>query len=170
MYANLMLTMLLGGLWHGASLRFLLWGGLHGTYLVAHKGLMHLFPSLKANGADMPVWQRIIGTVITFHLVCFGWIFFRADTMDAGMGVLSQIFFHFNSAVFLPFVKGYTVILLLISVCLLSQFVPSRWVAKARLKVVEMSWWAKTFLLVILIVLITQVKSSELQPFIYFQF
>lgn len=170
MYANLMLTMLLGGLWHGASVRFILWGGLHGAYLVAHKGLMQLFPSLKANGADMNVWQRTIGTVITFHLVCFGWIFFRAESMETGMGVLSQIFLHFNSAVFWPFVEGYTAILLLIVLCLMAQFVPGRLMALVRQKVIDMPWYTKTVLLVALIVLIAQVKSSELQPFIYFQF
>lgn len=169
-YGNLMLTMLLGGLWHGASLRFILWGALHGFYLVSHKFLMSLFPCLKTNGAEMPFWQRAIGTILTFHLICFGWIFFRAESMENGIGVLSQIFQHFNGSVFLPFTKEYAVILFLIGLCLIGQFMPSRVVEWSRRKVVDMSWPMKTLLLVMLIVLIAQVKSSELQPFIYFQF
>lgn len=170
MYLNLMLTMLLGGLWHGASLRFLLWGGLHGLYLVVHKLFMSVFPSLKVKGSDMSFWQRIIGTVVTFNLVCLGWIFFRADSMEKGKSVLSQIFFHFNGTVFFPFVKEYAVILLLIGTCLFSQFIPHRMIAQAKLRVSDTSWMVKSILLVILIILIAQVKSSELQPFIYFQF
>lgn len=170
MYGNLMLTMLLGGLWHGASLRFILWGALHGFYLVTHKFLMSIFPSLKSNGAEMPLWQRVIGTILTFHLVCLGWIFFRAESMENGMGVLSQIFLHFNGSVFLPFIKEYTVILLLIGLCLIGQFMPGKVVGWSKQKVVDMPWQMKTLLLVMLIVLIAQVKSSELQPFIYFQF
>lgn len=169
-YVNLMLTMLLGGLWHGASLRFILWGALHGFYLVTHKFLMHIFPSLKANGAEMPLWQRTIGTILTFNLICFGWIFFRAESMENGIGVLSQIFLHFNGSVFLPFIKEYTIILLLIGLCLIAQFLPSKVVNWSRQQVIDLPWQIKTCLLVMLIVLIVQVKSSELQPFIYFQF
>lgn len=169
-YSNLMVTMLLGGLWHGASLRFIFWGALHGFYLVVHKCLMHVFPSLKANGTEMPIWQRTIGTILTFHLICLGWIFFRAESMENGTAVLSQIFLHFNSSIFVPFVKEYAIILFLIGLCLISQFMPIKVVDWSRQKVIDMSWPIKTLLLVMLITLIAQVKSSDLQPFIYFQF
>ncbi len=169
-YINLMITMLLGGLWHGASLRFILWGALHGFYLVVHKLLLSVFPVLKPNGSDMNLFHRIIGVVITFHLVCLGWIFFRAESIANGVEVLSQIFLHFNSPVFWPFVKEYTVILLLIGLCLAAQFIPSKAVHYFRQIIVDMSWGKKALLLVILITIIAQVKSSELQPFIYFQF
>jgi alginate O-acetyltransferase complex protein AlgI len=69
-YANLMITMLLGGLWHGASWTFVIWGGLHGLYLSFHKA----FPT------KLP---RLLATILTFHLVCLAWIFFRAPSLEA---------------------------------------------------------------------------------------
>lgn len=170
MYFNLLITMLLGGLWHGASIRFILWGALHGLFLIIHKYMMSCFPSWKSEGAHMPIGRRILGTILTFHLVCFCWIFFRADSMETAGNLLKQIFFHFNPQVFLPFVKEYTVILILIMGSLMMQFVPKRTMAEVRYSFVVMPWIYKTLLLVLLIVLITQVKSAELQPFIYFQF
>ncbi len=169
-YLNLMITMLLGGLWHGASWRFMLWGGLHGLYLVSHKILMQYFPSLKADGENMPLWQRIPCTILTFHLVCLGWIFFRADSMETGLKVISQIFSRFNGSVLVPFLEGYTFIVFLIVLCLLSQCLPLHITQRAKEYVSQMHWATKAVVLVILIVFIAQVKSSELQPFIYFQF
>ena len=96
-YANLMLTMLLGGLWHGAAVRFILWGALHGAALAVHKALMHAFPSVfKASGEQMRPWRRVLGVLVTFHVVCLGWILFRAPDMQTGERILSQIFGHFQ--------------------------------------------------------------------------
>ena len=169
-YVNLLVTMLLGGLWHGASVRFIVWGGLHGLFLVVHKFMMSRFPSWKAEGGQMPLWRRITGTLLTFHLVCFCWIFFRADSMETAGNVLTQVFCHFNPQVFVPFVREYAVILVMIVGCILAQFVSKRMMAQVRYGVVAMPWPVKTLLLVMLVVLITQIKSAELQPFIYFQF
>ena len=78
-YRNLMLTMLLGGLWHGAGWNFVAWGGLHGLYLSAHKFLANE----KSDLSELPVtrqdrFRRLAGALLTFHLVCITWIFFRA--------------------------------------------------------------------------------------------
>ncbi len=74
-YRNLMLTMLLGGLWHGAAWTFVVWGGLHGAVLVVHREWKRR--------VQLPSWGvagRLIGTVATFYFVCFAWIFFRAQS------------------------------------------------------------------------------------------
>lgn len=68
---NLMITMLLGGLWHGASISFILWGALHGIALAAHKFIMGHFSSFKALGCEMKPWRRVLGVLITFHVVLF---------------------------------------------------------------------------------------------------
>ena len=83
-YRNLMLTMLLGGLWHGASWNFVIWGGLHGLYLAVHKMLMGDRPATPATAAPVTAagWAyRLLSWALTFHLVCFAWIFFRAPTL-----------------------------------------------------------------------------------------
>jgi D-alanyl-lipoteichoic acid acyltransferase DltB (MBOAT superfamily) len=90
-YINLMLTMLIGGLWHGAAWRFVIWGGLHGLYLVGERLLQNVF-SGKAVWKKQPV--QILLAVLTFLLVCLTWIFFRADNLlDAWQMVLSMFGF-----------------------------------------------------------------------------
>lgn len=169
-YLNLMITMLLGGLWHGASLRFLLWGGMHGLLLAGHKFLMSCFPTLKSSGAKMSTGHRTLGIFITFHLVCLGWIFFRADSMETAWSVLTQIFAHFNGRIFLPFAYEYAVILLLMTLCLSTQFLSKRFLAGMRYRIAALPWSGKAIILTLLILLIDQIKSAEVQPFIYFQF
>jgi D-alanyl-lipoteichoic acid acyltransferase DltB (MBOAT superfamily) len=84
-YVNLMITMLLGGLWHGAGWTFVIWGGLHGVYLVIN----HLWRWLRgeAEGARSPVEARI-GQLVTFVAVVIGWVFFRADSFAAAQAIL----------------------------------------------------------------------------------
>jgi alginate O-acetyltransferase complex protein AlgI len=89
-YRNLMLTMLIGGLWHGAAWNFVIWGGLHSAYLAAHK--LWLGRASKAKAApDAPRWQGALGVAITFHLVCITWVFFRLPTFDEAWRVLEAM-------------------------------------------------------------------------------
>jgi D-alanyl-lipoteichoic acid acyltransferase DltB (MBOAT superfamily) len=74
-YRNIMLTMLLGGLWHGAGWNFVIWGGLHGLALVVHR-------EWERAGLRMP---NTLGIVLTFWWVCLAWIFFRAPTLDSAL-------------------------------------------------------------------------------------
>lgn len=85
---NLMLTMLLGGLWHGASWMFVIWGGLHGTYLVAERVLRRRWAAPTSVLGDAAV------TLMTFLLVCVAWVAFRAPTWDAAaafLGTFSRV-------------------------------------------------------------------------------
>ena len=86
---NLMITMLLGGLWHGANMRFILWGALHGVALVLHKVWMHFFPYNTMNKRFLP---SFFGVFLTFHFVAFCWIFFRSPDMSSALLILSRIF------------------------------------------------------------------------------
>jgi hypothetical protein len=84
-YLNLMITMLLGGLWHGAGWTYILWGGLHGLYLVINHGWQHLHklfwhgPSLKS--------MRALSVFITFLAVVAGWVMFRADSLTTAAAI-----------------------------------------------------------------------------------
>lgn len=90
MYKNLLLTMLLGGLWHGASWNFIAWGGLHGIYLSAEKAL-----GLSFNRARH-LFFKPLGWLITFILVCFAWIFFRAENFNDALIIINRIFTSFR--------------------------------------------------------------------------
>jgi len=80
-YANLMLTMLLGGLWHGAGWTFVLWGGLHGVYLVINHG----WRKLTGSGGSDTGWRAVAGIALTFVVVVVAWVPFRAPDMDAAL-------------------------------------------------------------------------------------
>ncbi len=82
-YINLMLTMLLGGLWHGANWTFIIWGGLHGLALVINHGWQKMRPA----GWEHARIYTLLCWLLTFVFVCFTWVVFRADTMTAAMAV-----------------------------------------------------------------------------------
>ena len=84
-YRNLMITMLLGGLWHGAGWTFIVWGGLHGIILCIYRALGDKFTLPK-------LWGRIIATLFFFHLICLTWLFFRADSFEQAWEMLRLIF------------------------------------------------------------------------------
>lgn len=82
-YRNLFITMLLGGLWHGAAWNFVIWGAFHGIWLAIHRSLFR----------DRTIFRvpRLVSVVFTFHLVCLGWIFFRAQSLDVILIVLRNL-------------------------------------------------------------------------------
>lgn len=95
--SNLMLTMLLGGLWHGASWNFVIWGGLHGLYLAIERVVHKRWPGWNTSART----PRLLRIFITFHLVCFAWIFFRAHDL-AGVGRILSGLGHFTITDFNP--------------------------------------------------------------------
>ncbi len=80
---NLLLTFLLSGLWHGANWTFMVWGLLNGLYLVIGRWKKSLFPNLKSIG--------FVSVVVTFMLSCFAWIFFRAESMNDALSIVSRL-------------------------------------------------------------------------------
>ncbi|WP_250516508.1 MBOAT family O-acyltransferase [Caballeronia sp. INDeC2] len=105
-HANLMITMLLGGLWHGAGWTFVVWGGLHGVYLIINHGWRALASRFGIAHASVP-W-RLASVALTFIAVVVGWVFFRADKFDtawnvlAGMAGLHGVSLPFITSVTLP--------------------------------------------------------------------
>lgn len=169
-YLHLFLTMLLGGLWHGAAIRFVLWGAIHGVALALHKLYMQLFGYLGLRKSEPYRWQRFLGQVITFHLVCFAWIFFRADSMETALAVITQIKEHFTPEVFLQFVVGYKNVLTLLLVGYLLHFTSHKQELSFRSWVTNLPFVAQVFLFIGVIFLLIQIRSADAQPFIYFNF
>jgi alginate O-acetyltransferase complex protein AlgI len=84
-YRNLIITMLLGGLWHGASWNFVIWGGLHGVFLAVHRIWG------RSDEESFPPWSAAFQTFLTFQLVCFAWIFFRCQSIEQTLGMFNGI-------------------------------------------------------------------------------
>jgi alginate O-acetyltransferase complex protein AlgI len=166
-YLNLFITMVLGGLWHGAAFRYILWGALHGTALALHKLFTSMFPKRTESNSFA---GQLIGVLLTFHFVCFCWIFFRASSMENAGQVISQILTHFNPGVFGDFVAGYRTVLLVMLMGYVLHFIPHTVELKAQETVTRLSLTGKVALMVAVIVLVIQTKAAGIQPFIYFQF
>jgi alginate O-acetyltransferase complex protein AlgI len=87
-YVNLMITMLLGGLWHGAAWTFVVWGALHGLYLCINHAWINFGPSIPASLAGS---ARIVASLLTFLAVVVAWVFFRADGLSSAFFILSKM-------------------------------------------------------------------------------
>ncbi len=109
-YLNLMATMLLGGLWHGASFLFILWGALHGIYLCAERLLKERMEKIRFKNG----WSRnlaVAGAIVfTYLMVSMAWIPFRSQTLEQGIGMLSGLFFG-DLKVYEEWASDYAVIL-----------------------------------------------------------
>jgi D-alanyl-lipoteichoic acid acyltransferase DltB (MBOAT superfamily) len=167
-YINLLITMLLGGLWHGAAMRFVLWGGIHGVALAVHKAMLPLFP--HPTGATMRRPMRVLGIATTFIIVCFGWVFFRAPSMEVAGQVLSQIFTRMRLDLAWSVVSGYGAVFGLLVLGYAMHFTPDRVKDAIRRRVSALPLWGMALLIASVIWFVMQIKSSEIQPFIYFQF
>jgi alginate O-acetyltransferase complex protein AlgI len=179
-YGNVMITMLLGGLWHGAGWSFLVWGGLHGTFQVVEHARRR---RRTARGIPEPadtVARRVWLRVVTFHLVCLGWIFFPTRMGDLRSPSLSDSLYIVRHLLLpwewqggpSPLVK--TSVLLAIAVGIGVQYVPRRVGARllaqwSRLSPVAIGISIGVALLVI-DVLGVAARNGHVPDFIYFQF
>lgn len=167
-YINLILTMLLGGLWHGASWNFVVWGGLHGVALAVHKFIRSILgreKNYKSSGI-----KKFFAVIITFHFVCFCWIFFRNTTFDGSVTMIKQIFSSFHPELFGQLVSGYWKVFLLMALGFVLHWCPDRWQNTCSNTVTRMPLIMQALLIIIVIFIVIQIKSSDIQPFIYFQF
>lgn len=167
-YVNLILTMLLGGLWHGASWNFVVWGGLHGVALAVHKffrNLMHRPKNYRSTG-----FRKFFAVILTFHFVCLGWIFFRNTTFEASLTMIQQVFTAFHPELVGQLFAGYWEVFALMAVGYLLHWCPDSWQEACTKGMIRLPLIFQALILILLIFLVIQVKSSDIQPFIYFQF
>jgi len=90
-YAHLMITMLLGGLWHGAGWTFVIWGGLHGFYLMVNHGWQVFRRRLGHDLKSSTWWGRSLSTLLTFFAVVIGWVYFRSNNLDTAHHILKNM-------------------------------------------------------------------------------
>ena len=183
-YVNLMITMLLGGLWHGASWTFVVWGALHGSYLCIEKLIREKFvstPKPPEQALDSPIIVRasvmplaksnslnnFLLALFTFFLVNVTWVFFRAEDFPTAWRLLSSMFGQSTNGA--PILATIDIIKVVIVV---SCMVVAHWFMR-NTSVMEvakrMRWWAVSVVWALMIIaLIISQKSSD--SFIYFQF
>ena len=166
-YINLMLTMLLGGLWHGASYKFVVWGGLHGSALVVNRLWKERKEKPRLLRLRIP---RFLLVLLTFHFVCFAWIFFRAANMEVALGVITRIGSEFYPNIIPEVISGYSLVFGLMLAAYVIHFLPQKFKELYRKTFVSLPVFIKILIVVLVIFFVYQASSAELQPFIYFQF
>ncbi len=164
-YINLMITMLLGGLWHGASWNFVIWGALHGVFLSVHKLYLNyrgkrIEPSNTFSFGDIP---RIIAT---FGLVSFTWLFFRSTSWESTELIFSKITdFQFSEYTLLFF----QILIAYYSLSFLLDFLEHKFGQNFLLKIKNRAFSYGVLTMMFVITLLYMFQADPL-PFIYFQF
>ncbi len=164
-YLFLMITMLVGGFWHGADWRFIFWGFAHGFALAFHKAYSHYFTNNKNS-----LFSRFWGTVLTFHFVAFCWIFFRAASFQSAFTSITQIFSNFNLKDFGGFwISRSETGFMLLFAALVAFFSP-KWKDACYQKIQTLPSFTWIIWVLVTLQIIVQFKDDLVQPFIYFQF
>lgn len=178
---NILLTMLIGGLWHGASWNFVLWGGLNGLGIVVYKLWRKISPW---EGYDQ-WWKGLVGGLLTFHFITATRIWFRSgskttwESIDEGHNLLTE-WFTANAMIsqlgqimdspFSEILRGYAPLLALMGAGYAIHILPDHWKSKYRKAFAEAPTGIQLVLTVIGIGIAWQAMQAGLQPFIYFQF
>ena len=161
--ANLAITMLLGGLWHGAAWTFLLWGAFHAAGLITHRLWAESETTLARRIRATAGWERI-ARVLTFHFVCIGWIFFRAPSMEAVLEFFKALG-RWNNV---PSISA--ALLLALGIGLFSQRFPQMRRAELRQRFSRLPLMLQGLAFAAVVLLIEALAPQGIPPFIYFQF
>ena len=165
MFVNLLLTMLIGGWWHGADWKFVFWGFMHGAGLIVHKFFSQGTRHLRGNQLT-----KALSWLLTFHFVAFLWVYFRAASFNEASISIQKMFSDFSWTYLQPFweVRPLLVIMLLTGFAL--HFVSLEEKKRMSNYFATMPVLGKLVLFLIAIQLSIQFYNAEVQPFIYFQF
>lgn len=164
-YVNNFATMLIGGLWHGAAWRFVMWGAMHGAGLAVHKASR---PYMERLGNSWPV--RTLCWLITMSFVAALWVFFRADSASSAIHLIRHVFVDFDTAYIMPFAAARTLWLVLMLIIIVAHCLPVNFWQRATLWFIKIPWIVKLMLFLITIQIVIELRSSDVTPFIYFQF
>jgi alginate O-acetyltransferase complex protein AlgI len=163
---NLMLTMILGGLWHGASWNFVTWGTLNGVGLVVYKNWKKVSP-----WADKKKWyNRAIGLILTLTFITFTRAWFRSPTWNGAIELLTKITNDFGMDTVAGVVTGNWKFFSVMLLGYIIHWIPGRYKSQLQYKVAHAPVWILYVLVLLSTLVIYQILSAEVQPFIYFAF
>ena len=164
-YLNNFLTMLIGGLWHGAAWKFVFWGAMHGAGLAVHKATKPYLDKIPNTFA-----VKAVSWTVTMMFVSFLWVFFRAESWTDSWLIVKNIFTNFNGAYFVQFVEVRSTWCWMMLFIILTHAMPRRWFDKMGEFFVKTRLWVKFVIFVIVVQLVIEFMSADVAPFIYFQF
>ncbi|MCQ2348600.1 MAG: MBOAT family protein [Paludibacteraceae bacterium] len=183
---NSFATMLIGGLWHGASWNFVIWGGLNGIGMIIAK----CWHSLKERiGVEQYIQNHkvvhgiddVLCIALTFTFITFTRLFFRASSnldpatanevaWQTAKQMMGQIVGAWDSSIILPFIREYHAVVLLFVGGMIIHWLPTKFKRWYRLNFALLPWWGMVLCVVVVVMVVYQFVTADLQPFIYFQF
>jgi alginate O-acetyltransferase complex protein AlgI len=162
-YVNLVITMVIGGLWHGANWNFVIWGALHGFGLVFVRLWQAQFGTGKA-ASNSVVWHYA-SIILTFNYVTFAWIFFRAPSFDVAVAILGRI-----ASLSVSFANVSGPLAMVLVVAATAHFVPKKWYDWSLAQYVRAPFYAQAAALAMLALGLQNAGQSGAAPFIYTKF
>lgn len=164
-YINILTTMLIGGLWHGAAWKFVFWGGMHGLGLMLHKASKPWLSRITDNRLSIFVcW------VVTMIFVSLMWVFFRADSFSDSILIINNAFSNLKLSHLMPFIRERYIWCIMMATIITLHTLPLGWHVKASRWFVGTHWLNKLIIFIAIIQLTLQFMSADVKPFIYFQF
>jgi alginate O-acetyltransferase complex protein AlgI len=175
-YINVMITMLIGGLWHGANWTFVAWGGLHGLYLWIEKAVSDRRVKLAdgqpvvATASILPgigIKENFLKALLTFFLVCITWVFFRAATFGGAWALLTAMFSSQPGAA--PLLTSIAIIKVAVVITLMLAFHWTMRKTDVLKAAANLPWWGTGAIWAFMLAMIILSQASS-KSFIYFQF
>lgn len=164
-YLNNFLTMLIGGLWHGAAWKFVFWGAMHGVGLAIHKACKPVLGKIPDN-----FFTSFIFWLITFIYVSLLWVFFRAASFEDSVLIIRNIFIDFQWNQIPQFFEARMVWCIMMLALIVTHFTP-QWIAdRCQYAFIRAPWAVKLIVFLIAVQLVIEFMAEEVAPFIYFQF
>jgi len=178
-YRNLFITMTLGGLWHGAASHFLLWGAYQGIVLILHREYCGLLEKLNVSKAVLQSkLYHVFSIIFTFHIVCLGWVLFRADSEKVAWHIIKKLahapaelsHFALSQLTILQIREPiiFPALLLLLPILAIAQVVVN-WLNDKRFYL-SPPWAVQVAVMVLLMCVLTIFSPDSSPRFIYFQF
>lgn len=164
-YLNNFLTMLIGGLWHGAAWKFVFWGAMHGVGLAVHKFCLPWLKRVPDNFVTVFIFW-----LLTFVYVSLLWVFFRAQDFESSVLIIKNIFVDFEWGQIPQFFAIRPEWSIMMGLLIIFHFVPQRWADTVQTWFVKSPWLVKLLSFLIVVQFVIEFMSEEVSPFIYFQF
>ncbi|MDD2386546.1 MAG: MBOAT family protein [Bacteroidales bacterium] len=163
---NVMITMLFGGLWHGSSWNFLIWGGLNGLGVITYKYWRKISPWEKYNNRIATIWK----ITITFGFITFTRVFFRAPDYETATTMLNRIRTVFTPELIPNIISGYYKVWLMMLFGFITHWLSYAFKDKWRDKFINLPHWSQAIISAMVIFIVYQSICSDMVAFIYFQF
>ena len=165
---NLIITMVIGGLWHGASENFVIWGAMNGAALIIYNHWRKISPYENSSTLFTRFWRILI----TFNFITFPRIWFRLEDDGAPANMLTQIWYHFdlNSETFDTLMTGFDTALYVMVFGYILHWLPTKIKEFGERKFTGLPMFIQSFVVAIILIIIYQAFSDTFKPFVYFQF